>query len=231
MSENDPNRPLLAAAEQAAVRAADLTGKLLGYARRNQLVFAPVDPAEAFGEVVGFLRRTLDPRIRLAVKVAPGCDSVQADPTLLTQALMNLCLNARDAMPEGGTLSAHRRIDRRNGGRGQPLSRRSDSRAITCGSSMADTGTGMTDAGEGAHLRAVLHHEGDRQGNRARIADGSGDRQATPRLDHLRFRSGRGYAPRPLLPAREPGDRVGHAVRAPFGTCRRRRRPRRNRSE
>ena len=72
LPEDDPNRPLLAAAEQAAVRAADLTGKLLGYARRNQLVFAPVDPAEAFGEVVGLLRRTLDPRIRIAVKVAHG---------------------------------------------------------------------------------------------------------------------------------------------------------------
>jgi PAS domain S-box-containing protein len=105
LSENDPNRPLLAAAEQAAIRAADLTGKLLGYARRNQLVFAPVDPADAFGEVVGLLRRTLDPRIKLVVKVAPGCGSVQADPTLLTQALMNLCLNGRDAMPEGGTLT------------------------------------------------------------------------------------------------------------------------------
>ena len=105
MSESDPNRPLLAAAEQAAVRAADLTGKLLGYARRNQLVFSPVDPAEAFGEVVGLLRRTLDPRIRITVKVAPGCDFIQADPTLLTQALINLCLNARDAMPEGGTIS------------------------------------------------------------------------------------------------------------------------------
>jgi two-component system, cell cycle sensor histidine kinase and response regulator CckA len=105
LSENDPNRPLLAAAEQAAIRAADLTGKLLGYARRNQLVFAPVDPADAFGEVVGLLRRTLDPRIRIVVKIAPGCGSVQADPTLLTQALMNLCLNGRDAMPEGGTLT------------------------------------------------------------------------------------------------------------------------------
>ncbi len=105
LPKNDPNGPLLAAAEQAAVRAADLTGKLLGFARRNQLVFAPVDPAEAFGEVVGLLRRTLDPRIRLAVRVPEDCGPVQADPTLLTQALMNLCLNARDAMPEGGLIS------------------------------------------------------------------------------------------------------------------------------
>ena len=104
LPENDPNRAMLAAVEQAAVRAADLTGKLLGYARRNQLVFAPIDPADAFAEVVGILRRTLDPRVRLSVQVAPGCTSIHGDPTLVSQALMNLCLNARDAMPEGGTL-------------------------------------------------------------------------------------------------------------------------------
>ena len=105
LPENDPNRALLATIEQAAIRAADLTGKLLGYARRNQLVFAPIEPAEAFNEVVGLLRRTLDPRVKLVVQVSDNCDPVHADPTLLNQALMNLCLNSRDAMPEGGTLS------------------------------------------------------------------------------------------------------------------------------
>lgn len=105
LPENDPNRALLATIEQAAVRAADLTGKLLGYARRNQLVYAPVEPGEAFDEVVGLLRRTLDPRVKLVVQVAEKCDPVHADPTLINQALMNLCLNSRDAMPEGGTLS------------------------------------------------------------------------------------------------------------------------------
>lgn len=105
LPENDPNRAMLAIVEKAAVRAADLTGKLLGYARKNQLVFAPIHPADAFNEVIGLLHRTLDPRVRLVVQVADNCVPVHADPTLLTQALMNLCLNSRDAMPEGGTLT------------------------------------------------------------------------------------------------------------------------------
>ena len=105
LESEHPNRPHLEAVEQAASRAADLTGKLLGYARRNQIVSTAVHPADAFGETVGLLRHTLDPRIRLAVQVAPDCGPVHADPTLLSQALLNLCLNSRDAMPEGGTLT------------------------------------------------------------------------------------------------------------------------------
>lgn len=105
LPDDDPNRPLLAAVEQAATRAADLTKKLLGYARRNQLVFAPVDPWDALNEVASLLRRTVDPRIQIDVRVAPNCPAVHADPTLLAQALMNLCLNSRDAMPQGGILT------------------------------------------------------------------------------------------------------------------------------
>jgi PAS domain S-box-containing protein len=105
LPEGNANRPLLATVEQAALRAADLTGKLLGYARRNQLVFAPTGPADAFGEVIGLLRRTLDPRVRIDVQVPEDCVPVQADQALLNQALLNLCLNSRDAMPEGGTLA------------------------------------------------------------------------------------------------------------------------------
>jgi PAS domain S-box-containing protein len=144
LPEGDPNRPLLAAAEQAAVRAADLTGKLLGYARRNQLVFAPVDPGEAFGEVIGLLRRTLDPRIRLTVRVAPGCESVQADPTLLTQALMNLCLNARDAMPDGGTITMSAEsvtVTEADAGRYPGDARAGEFVRLT----VSDTGVGMTE--------------------------------------------------------------------------------------
>jgi PAS domain S-box-containing protein len=105
LADGHPNAPHLAAIEQAATRAADLTGKLLGYARRNQLVFAPVDPNDAFSDAVGLLRHTLDPRIRLVVRVSDDCGPARADPNLLAQALMNLCLNARDAMPNGGTLT------------------------------------------------------------------------------------------------------------------------------
>ena len=105
LPDDDPNRPLLRTVEQAAARAAELTAKLLGYARRNQIARGSVDPAAAFGEVVGILGRTIDPRIHIVVDVAAGCGPVLADPNLLNQALLNLCVNARDAMPSGGTLT------------------------------------------------------------------------------------------------------------------------------
>jgi nitrogen-specific signal transduction histidine kinase/CheY-like chemotaxis protein len=105
LPKEHPNAGHLAAAEQAIGRAADLTRKLLGYARRSQLVSVPVDPRDAFQEAVGLLRHTLDPRIRIVVTVDDDCGPIQADPTLLSQVLLNLCLNSRDAMPEGGTLT------------------------------------------------------------------------------------------------------------------------------
>jgi two-component system cell cycle sensor histidine kinase/response regulator CckA len=105
LPEDHPSAAHLAAAEQAAGRAAEVTGKLLGYARRNQLVSVPVHPCDAFEEAVGLLRHTLDPRIKIAVAVDPDCVPLQADPALLSQVMLNLCLNARDAMPGGGTLT------------------------------------------------------------------------------------------------------------------------------
>ncbi len=141
----DPNRALLSAVEQAAHRAADLTRKLLGYARRNQLVFAPVEPRDALNEVTALLRRTLDPRIKLTVACDPNCPPVHADAALLAQALMNLCLNARDAMPEGGALGLS----------AEPVVRSPDDPYppgwgdLAPGSyvrlTVADTGAGMTD--------------------------------------------------------------------------------------
>ncbi len=105
LPDGDPNRALLAVAEQAATRAAELTRQLLGYARRNQLVFAAVPAGAVFDEVLGLLRATLDPRIRLEVLPAGHCPALWADHGLLSQAVLNLCLNARDAMPGGGALA------------------------------------------------------------------------------------------------------------------------------
>ncbi len=101
---DDPNADLIAAAERAAERAADLTRKMLGFARKNQLHVAPCRVGEFVGEVLTLLRRTLDPRIRVVAEV-DGDPWVTADATLVNQALLNLCLNARDAMPNGGTLT------------------------------------------------------------------------------------------------------------------------------
>jgi PAS domain S-box-containing protein len=104
MPTTDPSREFALAAEQASHRAAHLTKQLLGFSRRTLLCSQPTDIKIAMDEVIDILRRTIDPRIHVEVKAAADVWRVQADPTQLNQVLMNLCLNARDAMPEGGYL-------------------------------------------------------------------------------------------------------------------------------
>jgi PAS domain S-box-containing protein len=91
--------------EEAATSAAALTKKLLGFSRRSVLSLKPVDLREIVRELVALLRRTLDPRIQVEVEQPEVLNSVLADATELSQVLLNLCLNARDAMPDGGRLA------------------------------------------------------------------------------------------------------------------------------
>jgi len=100
----DPNQPMIGIALTAAGRAADLTRKLLGFARRHQLLLAPLRAAEFVDEVLELIGRTFDPRIRLLTELDADA-TVSADATLMSQVLLNLCVNAKDAMPAGGTLT------------------------------------------------------------------------------------------------------------------------------
>jgi signal transduction histidine kinase len=101
----DPARALVAAGEQAAWRAAELTRQMLSFARRTPLRLEPTDLTACVAETAAILRRTIDPRIALEVRAAPPPGPALADAGQVTQVLMNLCLNARDAMPEGGRLT------------------------------------------------------------------------------------------------------------------------------
>jgi PAS domain S-box-containing protein len=105
LPEGDPNRDLLAEAERAGWRAAELTGQLLGFARCKTLQIEPVHLPRGVTEMVGILKRTLDPRIAVQIQLAADLWPVLADAGRLNQMIMNLCLNARDAMPEGGRLT------------------------------------------------------------------------------------------------------------------------------
>lgn len=94
---------LVGAAMRASRRGAELTGKLLAFSRRQVLQPTQVDPKAMLDSLADMLRRTLDQRIRIEVE-ADTCPPVLADPGQLESALLNIAINARDAMPDGGML-------------------------------------------------------------------------------------------------------------------------------
>ena len=99
-----PRVNLLKTIERAGGRAADLVRQLLSFSRQNVLALAPLHLQAAVEETVAMLRCAIDPRVRVKVRGDADLWAVHADPTQVNQVLMNLCLNARDAMPDGGLL-------------------------------------------------------------------------------------------------------------------------------
>jgi signal transduction histidine kinase len=129
---------LLQAALRAADRGAALTRHLLAFARRQHLEPMPVDAAAVVDSVAKMLRRTIGPDIRLAIRTEPGLPPAWVDPNQLELAILNLALNARDAMPDGGVLHVDARSEAHSGG-SPPDLELGDYVII----SVSDTGTGM----------------------------------------------------------------------------------------
>ena len=103
---DDPyNAKLTGVILEAATRSADLTRQLLAFSRKGKITSTPISVNDCISAVVAMLERTIDKRITLEVKLAAVNPIVIGDPGLLQNALLNLAINARDAMPEGGTLS------------------------------------------------------------------------------------------------------------------------------
>ncbi|MFC7474455.1 ATP-binding protein [Dankookia sp. GCM10030260] len=96
---------LIEGATQGAQRGAALTQRLLAFARRQDLRPEPVDLAALLVGMGDLLRRSLGPRVELVVEVAADLPRAMADPNQLELAVLNLAVNARDAMPEGGRLT------------------------------------------------------------------------------------------------------------------------------
>jgi PAS domain S-box-containing protein len=91
-------------AHGAARRGAALTARLLTAARRQTLAGRPTDLGAVLAEAADLFRRTLGPQVEIETDARPGTWLALADPDQLQTALLNLTINARDAMPRGGTL-------------------------------------------------------------------------------------------------------------------------------
>ena len=135
----------LAAAEQAAWRAADLTRQLLGYSRRMPLQPRPLDLGACARETVGLLCRTLSRAVEVELRVSPGLWTVHADPIQMGQVLMNLVLNARDAMREGGRVLVELGNFTQEENQVPPPERPADGQREFVRLRVIDTGEGMTE--------------------------------------------------------------------------------------
>ena len=106
----------IGAAQSAAKRAAALTHRLLAFSRRQTLDPKPTDVNQLVGGMEELIRRTVGPAVEIEVVGAAGLWPTLVDPPQLENALLNLCINARDAMPDGGRLTiqtANRWLDQR----------------------------------------------------------------------------------------------------------------------
>lgn len=95
---------LLRGIESGALRAADLVRKLLGFSKRSMLSLQPVDLRVVVDDTIRILSRAMDPRIQVEIETSNEVWKVKADFSQMSQVLMNLCLNSRDAMQNGGVL-------------------------------------------------------------------------------------------------------------------------------
>ena len=94
----------------ATKRAADLTSQLLAFARRGKYLEVPVDVHRTIREVVSLLEHSIDKRITIEADLGATAHVMKGDPSQVQSALLNLALNARDAMPQGGTLRFSTRL-------------------------------------------------------------------------------------------------------------------------
>ncbi len=101
----DTVRTLAGMAGDAAARGALITGRLLAFTRSDSLQGAALDTAELVESTAQMLRRTLNSNIEILTSIEPATPPLLADRRELQAVLVNLALNARDAMPKGGTLT------------------------------------------------------------------------------------------------------------------------------
>jgi signal transduction histidine kinase len=102
---NEREQRLVSGALQSAERAKTLVQRLLAFARRQPLQATAVDVPQLVAGIAGLIESTLGPKVDVRVDLAPELPPARADANQLEMALLNLAVNARDAMPTAGMLT------------------------------------------------------------------------------------------------------------------------------
>ena len=105
MPQSDRHYEMVAGVRNAGGRAAKLVKQLLLFSRKAVAHAQRLDLRELLAQTLGMLRRLIDEDIAISCTCAPDLGGVEADAGQMEQVVMNLCLNARDAMPAGGTIT------------------------------------------------------------------------------------------------------------------------------
>lgn len=141
LAEGDPRlRRYLAAVHDAALRAAGLVSRIMSFSRKSEVAFRPMQLDRVVEELMEMLRETFPRTIDVKLELDPGVETFQADPNQVRQVLMNLCVNARDAMDGAGHLTVR---TRRVAGTTLSLPGVEPDQTYVC-ISVTDTGHGLT---------------------------------------------------------------------------------------
>jgi two-component system, cell cycle sensor histidine kinase and response regulator CckA len=204
---------------QNANRAASLVGQLLAFSRKQNLMPEVIDLRDTLSDLTHLLNRLVGEKVTLTLNHDPALLHIRADKRQLEQVLMNLVVNARDAMPDGGEI----RVETENVTLLNTVER--DRATLLpgqlCGGARGRRRHRHRTRETAQDLRAVLHHQAAGRGHRAWPVDRLRYRQADRRLHLCRQRRGPRHHLHPLFPEPREG-RTSRRPRAQAGTPRHR---------
>jgi len=204
----DGSHPLRGPVEQIAMageRAASLTSQLLAFSRRQVLNPRTLDLNQVVRETKGMMDRLVGEDIVFATRLSPDLGRIQADASQIQQVLMNLVINARDSMPEGGRLT----ISTANLEPGQPLARRLElgaGRWVVL--TVADTGLGMDKATQARIFEPFFTTKAKDKGTGLGLSTVHGVVEQSGGMIRVESRPGRGSTFRIILPRLEEEPRT-----------------------
>ncbi|MEZ4589167.1 MAG: response regulator [Gemmatimonadales bacterium] len=220
LEEDHPVRTDLSQIRKAAEMAAALTNQLLAFSRRQVIEPKVIDVHESLHQVSSLIKRLIEARVETVLQVDKDVGHVRMDPSQLEQAVLNLAINARDAMPQGGTLTISARRERTT------FEMTSGVIAIPPGEyivvEVTDTGTGMDEATQRRVFEPFFTTKPPGRGTGLGLASVYGIVKQNHGGLLLRSAVGEGTTFGIYLPRTEPGGSVAdratsHAVSAPTG--------------